>query len=448
MRRLALAGVVAAGALAVGAGGGPKITPNLFANGSFERSTRGWAAINATLGLRRGGAAGRRSARVSVRRAGRSFSVYPVRLPVASTGKRVVYRASAQIRSDRPGRTVCLRIREWRGKRVVDSTQACRRAARGWSRLGPVVYEAAGGRGLDAYVYQPAARAGDRFDVDALLLNAGGVTPPPPPPTEAFMVAVGDIATCGRDPDEATAALVAALPGTLATLGDNVYESGSPREFAQCYDPAWGRFRSRTRPSVGNHEYGTPGAAGYFDYFGEAAGPRGKGWYSYDLGAWHVVALNSNCHEVGGCQQGSPQEQWLAADLAANPTRCTLAYMHHPRFSSGSEHGNSRAMTPIWQTLYARGADVVLSGHDHNYERFAPQTPAGELHLPRGIRQFVVGTGGRSLRTFGEIQPNSEARDSKTYGVLVLRLLAEGYEWRFVPIAGQSFTDSGSGSCH
>ncbi|HEU5321805.1 MAG TPA: metallophosphoesterase, partial [Methylomirabilota bacterium] len=209
-----------------------------------------------------------------------------------------------------------------------------------------------------------------------------------------------------------------------------------------------GRHKGRTRPAVGNHEYGTPGAAGYFDYFGAAAGGPGKGWYGYDLGAWHVIALNSNCAQAGGCHAGSEQERWLRADLAAHPAECTLAYMHHPRFSSGNQHGGSPGVEPLWRALHDHGAEMVLAGHDHDYERFAPQTPGGALDPKRGVRQFVVGTGGRSLRKFGPPKPNSEARDNTALGVLHLRLRDGSYDWRFVAEPGKSFTDSGSDRCH
>jgi acid phosphatase type 7 len=242
--------------------------------------------------------------------------------------------------------------------------------------------------------------------------------------------------------------LVDGLPGTVAVLGDAAYQKGTPDEFARCYEPTWGRHRARTRPAVGNHEYGTPGAAGYFAYFGAAAGEAGKGWYSYDLGAWHVVALNSNCTHVGGCQAGSEQERWLRADLAANAAECTLAYMHHPRFSSATVHGGSSAVDPLWRALEADGAELVLAGHDHTYERFAPQTAAGALNVERGVRQCVVGTGGRPLYSFGTPEPHSEVRDSTTWGVLHLQLRERSYDWRFVGRPGSSFADSGTSSCH
>ncbi len=264
---------------------------------------------------------------------------------------------------------------------------------------------------------------------------------------DPVLVGVGDIASCSSSGDEATAKLLDTINGTVFTTGDNVYESGTDTEFTNCYEPSWGRHKARTRPSVGNHEYGTAGASGYFNYFGAAAGERGKGYYSYDLGAWHIIVLNSNCSQVGGCGAGSAQEQWLRADLAAHPTTCTLAYWHHPRFSSGS-HGNSTAVQPLWQALYDAGADVVVSGHDHNYERFAPQTPSGAADPTFGIREFVAGMGGKSHYGFGTIQPNSQVRNSDTYGVLKLTLHATSYDWQFVPETGKTFTDSGTTTCH
>ena len=278
----------------------------------------------------------------------------------------------------------------------------------------------------------------------AVLAGTSGAAPGA---RDAFLVAVGDVASCTAADDEATAGLVSRLPGTVAVLGDAVYERGSPREFSSCYRPSWGRFKARTRPAPGNHEYLTPGASGYFAYFGRAAGRPGQGWYSYELGAWHVVVLNSNCGEIGGCGRGSPQAEWLARDLGAHRRPCTVAYWHHPRFSSGT-HGDEESMAPIWQILYARGVDLVLNGHDHDYERFAPQTPAGKRYPARGIRQIVVGTGGRSLRPFEELAPNSVARSWKAYGVLALRLSARSYSWRFVPVRPRAFADAGSAACH
>ena len=240
--------------------------------------------------------------------------------------------------------------------------------------------------------------------------------------------------------------LVGAGYAAVLLLGDIQYEDGTFSKFTASYDPSWGRVKSITKPAPGNHEYQSGAANGYFQYFGSAAGDPTKGYYSYDLGGWHIVALNSNCSFVGGCGAGSAQEQWLRADLAAHPASCTLAYWHHPRFSSGS-HGNDGTYTAFWQALYDANADLVLVGHEHDYERFAPQTPSGGLDLARGIRQIVAGSGGKEVRTFSTIRPNSEARDVSSLGVLELTLGANAYEWRFRPAVG-SFTDSGSASCH
>lgn len=269
-------------------------------------------------------------------------------------------------------------------------------------------------------------------------------TSTPLPVEDPVFVGAGDIAACSSNGDEITASLLDGIEGTVFTTGDNVYNSGTPAQFRDCYDPTWGRHKARTFPSPGNHDYGTAGAAGYYEYFGSLAGEPDKGYYSYDLGQWHIIVLNSNI-AVG---IGSPQEQWLRADLAAHPTACTAAYWHHPLFSSGAVHGSDSSMRPLWQALYDYGADIVLNGHEHNYERFAPQTPDGVADAIRGIREFVVGTGGRSLYSFfGSAIPNSEARDSLTYGVLKLTLHASSYSWEFIPEPGKSFTDSGSASC-
>jgi hypothetical protein len=270
--------------------------------------------------------------------------------------------------------------------------------------------------------------------------------------TSATLVGAGDIATSGSA-DEATAKLVRSILGTVFTTGDNAYPHGTDADFSSFYQPTWGTEKARTKPSVGNHEYDTPGAAGYFNYFGTAAGERGKGYYSYNRGDWHIIALNSQCSGVvGGCGPTSPMVTWLKNDLAANPKKCTLAYFHHALFSSGSEHGDDAYIKdwvkPIWDVLYAANADVVVNGHDHDYERFAPQNPSGVADSARGIREFVVGTGGTSLRPFGTIKPNSQRRNATAHGVLKLTLNSTSYDWEFVPVAGQTFTDSGNTSCH
>jgi hypothetical protein len=231
------------------------------------------------------------------------------------------------------------------------------------------------------------------------------------------------------------------------TAGDNAYHSGTAAEYANCYNPVWGDVKGRTRPVPGNHDYGTSGAAPYFAYFGANAGTPGEGWYAYDLGAWRIYALNSNCDEIGGCGSGSAQENWLIGDLIANPRQCVAAIWHHARFSSG-DHGNSTLMAAIFTDLYNAGADLVITGHGHNYERFAPLNPSGAVDPANGIRQFVVGTGGASLTPFGTIRTGSEVRNATTHGVIKLTLNAGNYSWEFVPVAGQSFTDSGTQSCH
>ena len=266
-----------------------------------------------------------------------------------------------------------------------------------------------------------------------------------------ILVGAGDVASCDDLAGaEATANLLAGIPGTIFVAGDLAYPDGSAEQFANCYGPTWGRFKARTRPAPGNHEFHAGGATPYFDYFGTAAGDPRKGYYSYDLGSWHVVALNSNCNEFpAGCATGSMEEQWLRQDLASHPSPCTLAYWHHPLFSSGAGHGNDPEVRPFWQDLYAAHADIVINGHDHDYERFAPQNPDGRLDFTQGIREFVVGTGGKNThRTFGEIQPYSEVRNADTFGVLKLTLRSGRYEWQFIPEAGKTFADSGSGVCH
>jgi acid phosphatase type 7 len=274
--------------------------------------------------------------------------------------------------------------------------------------------------------------------------------------SSATLVGAGDIATSGSA-DEATAKQVRSIPGTVFTTGDNAYESGTDTEFTSLYHPTWGTEKARTKPSVGNHEYGTTDASGYFNYFGAAAGERGKGYYSYDRGDWHIIALNSMCASSDSSCDHTSQLTWLKNDLAANPTRCTLAYFHHPLFSSG-EHGDTQPggddsyvvgwVKPLWDALYAADAEVIVNGHDHNYERFAPQTPNGTADPARGIREFIVGTGGTSLRPLKSEKANSEEFDSTAHGVLKLTLNSTSYGWEFVPVAGRTFTDSGSGSCH
>ena len=256
----------------------------------------------------------------------------------------------------------------------------------------------------------------------------------------AVLLASGDIEGCAAG--ASTARIIKGIDGAVAALGDNAYPSGSADDYAKCYDPTWGRFKDRTHPVPGNHDYDTPHAAGYFDYFGAAAGQPGRGYYSYDLASWHVVALNSNCDAID-C---AAERAWLDGDLSAHPAPCTLAYWHHPRFSTGSA-GDNAGLNTFWNVLYDHRASVVLSGHDHDYERFTPQDPAGHRDPGRGIRQFVVGTGGGALGSFYGRDANSEIRNNHTFGVLQLTLRPDGYDWRFLPTQGGGFTDSGSDTC-
>lgn len=264
--------------------------------------------------------------------------------------------------------------------------------------------------------------------------------------TVRTLIGAGDIASCAYTTDSQTAGLLDGERGTVITLGDNVYGAGTAAQYRDCYRPTWGRHLGRTRPVPGNHEYQTPGASGYFGFFGTRAGTRGSGWYAYDRGAWRIYALNSNCADIGGCSVGSRQQRWLAADLAAHPRECVLAYWHHPYFSSGF-HGNDLEVRGLWRTLQGAGAEVVLNGHDHDYERFAPQTWRGHADSAHGIREFVVGTGGAILRPFEVIKPNSEVRSHTTHGVLRLRLHDGLYRWRFISTDG-AFSDAGTSICH
>lgn len=267
---------------------------------------------------------------------------------------------------------------------------------------------------------------------------------------DPVLLAAGDIANCKMIAGaEATAKIIEAIPGTVAALGDLALSNGTAEEFADCYDKTWGAFKSRTRPAPGNHEFHSAGGTPYFDYFGAAAGDPKRGYYSYNLGAWHIIALNGECHDIGGCQAGSSEERWLQQDLQSHPAACTLAYWHEPLFSSGAAHGNDVDFIAFWRDLYDARATIVLNGHDHDYERFAPQDPDGKADPARGIREFVVGTGGNHERTFAvSPDPNSEVRMTGAFGVLKLTLHAHGYDWEFIPEAGKSFHDSGKGNCH
>lgn len=269
-------------------------------------------------------------------------------------------------------------------------------------------------------------------------------TTSPPAGTDPIFVGAGDIASTGSG-DNATANLIAAMPSTATVFaaGDNAYPDGTLSNYNNNYDPSWGQFKSRTIPAPGNHEYHTSGASGYFDYFGSLAGPNRNGWFSKDIGSWHVISLNSEVNMAAG----SPQETWLRQDLAANTKACTVAMWHSPLFTSGS-HSPDSAVKPLFQALYDYNADLVVTGHNHNYERFAPQTPNGAVDNTRGIRHFVNGAGGSSHYNFTSVAANSQARNSDTYGVLKFTLHANSYDWEFVPEAGKTYRDSGTTSCH
>jgi len=294
-----------------------------------------------------------------------------------------------------------------------------------------------------------------RFDVRAPSPPSTGPTPVIPTPTakqtpapgDVFLTGAGDIASCTSRGDEATAAILARTPGTIFTAADNAYESGTAGQYESCYRPSWGQFKERTRPAIGNHEYVTPNGAGYFEYFGGAAGPIGKAYYSYALNGWRVFVLNSNCDEVGGCSTGSPQERWLRAEMVKYRTLCSLAIWHHPRWSSGLQ-GGMVEMQALWEDLYQAGTELLIVGHDHVYERFAALDGQGHPDPQHGVREFVVGTGGASHETFRTPLPTSEVRNDQTFGVLRLTLGPGRYRWTFLPVAGSTFTDFGGGTCH
>lgn len=305
-----------------------------------------------------------------------------------------------------------------------------------------------------------AGRSSSDISFDLELAATGGTgsggttTPPPtsepipPPPSsgDPVLVGAGDIGLCGSSKPNAVATLLDGIAGTVFAAGDIAYPNGSATDFKNCYDPNWGRHKARTRPAPGNHEYLTSGASAYYNYFGASAGTPGQGWYSYKLGEWLVVALNSNCSSVGGCGVGSAQEKWLRATLAAHTGKCAIAYWHHPRFSSG-DHGSNTAVKPLWQALHDYKVEAVISGHDHDYERWVPQNADG-VAAADGPVQFVVGTGGTSLYAFPGSKPaNSLVRNDKTHGVVKFTLRPTQADFQFVPLPGQTFTDSGSIVC-
>ena len=271
--------------------------------------------------------------------------------------------------------------------------------------------------------------------------GSSGPTAPSSPGGTAVLVGAGDISVCGLAGASQTASLLDQISGAVFTAGDNVYLHGSAQEFSECYDPTWGRHKGRTHPQAGNHDYESPGAAPYFAYFGASAGTAGLGYYSFSVGAWHVVSLNSNIP----ADEASAQMAWLKSDLAGNPSKCVAAIWHYPLFSSGP-NAIEPVMRDVWRTLEQAGAEFVVNGHDHIYERFAPQDINGRP-MPSGIREFIVGTGGAQHYAVGPIMPNSQVQAS-VWGVIKFTLRPDGYDWEFVPVAGETFRDSGSDLCH
>jgi hypothetical protein len=268
--------------------------------------------------------------------------------------------------------------------------------------------------------------------------------PMPVPAGAAVLVGAGDIASCTSHGDEQTAALLGSIPGTVIALGDNAYEEGSLQQYLDCYDGAWGRYKARTRPAVGNHEYLTSGAQGFRDYFGWGAAPT---YYAYNAGAWRVYVMDSNCSQVGGCGPGSPQYQWLSSDLIANPRTCVLAYWHHPKFTLGPQANDESGAGAFWALLYAHGAELVLNGHDHSYQRWTPMRPDGTPD-PNGIMEIVDGAGGANFTTPTRSDARVDAQNHDTFGVIRLVLRPGSYDWQFISVSGGTFTDAGSGSCH
>jgi calcineurin-like phosphoesterase family protein len=270
-----------------------------------------------------------------------------------------------------------------------------------------------------------------------LIVSLAQTAPLQAEAASVVLVGAGDISTCDNSNDEATAKLLDNISGTVFTAGDNAYPGGTYTQFTNCYHPTWGRHKSRTKPVPGNHEYNTSGAAGYFKYFSNT-----PSYYAYNLGDWRIYALNSEID----VSSTSAQVKWLKNDLTANPKRCVLAYWHKPRWSSGSHYGSNSKYQTLWKTLYDAGAELVISGHEHHYERFKEMNAYGTASSP-GLREFVVGTGGASHYSFGSILSTSQVRNSSTYGVLKLTLNSTSYSWKFIPVAGKTFTDSGTTNC-
>jgi acid phosphatase type 7 len=432
---------------------------NLLPNPGFESgSLTGWTPVTATGGVSTSAFDGSYAAQLTWK-SGTTYGLRTTGYPVASTTAGHAYAATVEVETAGATETLCQRIREYTPANVqVAGASKCLAAGGAWTALPRLTYFAAAtGNRLRYDVFEKAAVVGDTFSMDDAALS-----------DDPVVFAAGDIACETDDPSynnglgtgtacrqAATANLINPNAAAVLPLGDEQYECGTLAQFQASYGPTWGAFNEIARPAVGNHEYGIAGvndgctqgtAQDYFTYFSSNAGDPSQGYYSYGLGDWHLIALNSNCTVVS-CAVGSPQETWLRADLASHPAMCTLAYFHHPLFSSTG--GLTPAVQPFWNDLYAAGADLVLDGHAHVYERFSPQTPAGASDPLTGITQITVGTGGVEHGAFGTTTRNSVKRNATTFGVLRLVLHQAGWEWRFLPDAGSgTFADAGSGSCH
>jgi hypothetical protein len=432
---------------------------NVLTNPGFETGDlTGWTAKGGTATVVTPAYDGSYSAQLSYTK-GSTYSLAVTGAAVASTSDAHAYYATAFVRSDTPGRSICLRLREYSPSSAqVGSHHVCQAVSSGWAAMRALTYFASdSGDSLELDIYQKAPQAGDSFQLDDVSLS-----------DDPVVITAGDIACDTSDPSyngglgtstacqmANTAALIgAATPAALLPLGDEQYLCGTADQFSASYGASWGAYNPIAYPVPGNHEYGITSdgvctqsqAQGYFAYFGARAGDPSTGYYSYDLGGWHLIALNSNCTVVS-CAAGSAQETWLANDLAAHPATCTLAYFHHPLFSSSV--AATTAVQPLWNDLYAARADLILNGHAHVYERFAPQTPTG-AGSAKGITEIVVGTGGVAHASFKSTPAaHSQVRNNTTFGVLRLVLHSAGYSWTFLPdTASGTFTDSGSRSCH
>jgi hypothetical protein len=449
-----------------------------FGNGSFESGTAGWGATWATLGIVGDGNVGPSAAKITLTATPQEYWLYASTRPVLSTVAGTTYTVTGYARSDTPGKTVCMRIREYTDNTSttkLGEVTSCLTTTSAWQSFASLPYTAKGSGGTLAFqVYGAAstAAAGDSFEVDGLSMTSPAASSSAPPvmisSNNPIIGTAGDIACSPTDSrynggnGTGTACMQMATANLLGTmtdltailpLGDQVYQCGELANFNTVYDTTWGRFKSIEKPVAGNHEYGdsaacTPSnAAGYYGYFGAAAGDPTKGYYSYNIGSWHLIALNSNCAAIGGCGAGSPQETWLKADLSGSSSACTIAYWHHPRFSAG-QTGDDTRTAALWTDLVNAHADLVLSGHDHTYQRFAPMDSVGNA-LATGVRELVVGTGGEEHHALPLARPTLQVSNNTTFGILRLTLAPNAYAGQFVPASGTgSFTDSFTGSCN